>query len=138
MLLHLEWKQQLDVVKGELYKSQATANDNIEQANRAKSELEELKEKVVQSEGMMDEPKVLCMEEVPPTDIFYVTSSIDLKKQLEATSDELERLKTSISEKDEDATRTQDILEDMKRQLTETEGMIKYKLYIWKHTPSDD
>jgi len=116
------------VVKGELDKSQAAANDNIEQANRAKSELEELKKKVEQSEGMIDESEVLCMEEVPPTDIFHATSSIDLKKQLEVTSDELERLKTSISEKDEDSIRTKDILEDMKRQLTETEGMIKYKL----------
>lgn len=66
---NLEWKQQLDMVKGELDKSQAVANDNIEQANRAKSELEEVKERLKQAEGMIDVSEVLCMKELPPTHI---------------------------------------------------------------------
>jgi hypothetical protein len=55
-------------------------------------------------------------------------ATIDLKKQLQVTSDEFEKLKTSMSEKDEEALRTKNILDDLKRQLAEAEGMNKYRL----------
>jgi hypothetical protein len=58
------------MVKGELDKSQATANENIDQANRAKAELADLKKQVEQSEGMTEECEAIWMEVIPLTEQF--------------------------------------------------------------------
>jgi hypothetical protein len=46
----------------------------------------------------------------------------DLRKQFQEARDELEKVKTSIIEKDKDASRTNDMIEDWKKQIADAEG----------------